>query len=261
MSDFAKEKVAFAVALLAVLFTITPVVDSVGEAGLNLFAITLRIRHVYYFLSILLALSVYSYAIQFVTERRLRLARVAGDIFYAMAIVAPALYVALFLVVPLANRVGAFLRSPEAAKATEVVLSMVAGSLSTLGIFLARRALTTKEEQSTAAQLERQEILFLREAEELFQGGHYDMAVIESFKAVETAASRIASGQRPVAPRHWTDFAKNALRSEDLIAAFERLKRVRNLAAHGTEPTTKNAAREALAIADKIVASLRPDTA
>lgn len=256
MSDFTKEKIAFAVALLATIFTITPVLDALGSAGFQLFGFALQVKHLFYLISASLGLSVYCYGIQFITERPLKVTRIVGDTFYALAIVAPVLYLLLFGGVRLASAIGAVLNSGAARVLSEVFTSFLAGVVTVLLDRFLRLALKRKEQQSAVAGLQEQGVARLRRAEELDAAGHHDLAVVEGFRALESAARREAIGQERPLPRQWLDELRARLPTEDLRAAFERLRRARNTAVHAVEPVSAEQAREGLATASKILAYL-----
>src|SRR2546430_2761952 len=112
MNEFTKNKIAFAVALLAALFTITPILSSIGSWGYTIFSITLQINHLYYFLATFLTVSVYVYGLQFLTERQLRPLQLAGDILYAIALVSAPLYACVYLLTLVADLVARLLQAP-----------------------------------------------------------------------------------------------------------------------------------------------------
>ena len=93
LNEFTKTKIAYAVALLAALFTLTPMFREFGFWGYEVFSLLLRVSHLYYFLSAVLTCAVYIYGLQFLTERPIKLLRVSGNVFYAIALVSPPLYV------------------------------------------------------------------------------------------------------------------------------------------------------------------------
>ncbi len=111
MSDFTKEKIAFAVGLLAVLFTVTPLLGEIGTVGFSLLGLKVTLRLLYYVLSATLALSVYCYGVQCAFEWPRKTLTVAGDALFAVAIAAPVAYVLLFAGTELAGLLGQLLNS------------------------------------------------------------------------------------------------------------------------------------------------------
>lgn len=197
MGEFTKEKIAFAIGLLAVLFTLTPVLDLYGTTGFDLLGVTLSIYRLYLFMSAVLGLAVYCYGIQFTTERTLRPAVVAGDVFYVVAIVTPGLFAALFVIAKAADAVAPIFRSPFFGTLLQNGLSVIAGVGAFVASYLFRKRLDTKQRRAEAAKRELLEVAALRRAEDLFKAGHFDLAVVEAFKALEVASRGIPTGDRP----------------------------------------------------------------
>src|SRR3972149_5133811 len=102
MNEFTKEKLAFVIGLSAILFTLT-------------------ISHLYYFIAAALLISVYFYGIRFITDRYIHITESIGDYLYIIVILAPPIYIALFLVVLLSNLLGMLFKSDIARSVFEIV--------------------------------------------------------------------------------------------------------------------------------------------
>jgi len=264
MGEFTKEKIAFAIGLLAVLFTLTPFLDQYGTTGFDLVGVTFSIYRLYLFMSAVLGLAVYSYGIQFTTERTLRPAVVAGDVFYVVAIVAPALFAALFVIAEAADAAAPIVRSPSFGTLLQNGLSAIAGAGASLAGYLFGKKLDTKEKRAEAAKRELLEVAALRRAEDLFKAGHFDLAVVEAFKALEVASRGIPAAHRPTGrrprTRDWFQIVSGFM-PEDLRPRLEQARRVRNMAAHSVEPVVESTARETLNTVNKVLAILAGDRA
>ena len=261
MSDFVKQKIAFAVGLLAVLFTITPLLQPFGSIGYPVFGLDLTLLRLYYFLSILLTLAVYAYSVQFLTERNLRYPAVVGNVLYAVAIVTPAAYVLLFGVLTAVNSAGSLLRYPYLQTFVEHLLSGFAGAVLVRFVFLLQRVIGRKEKSAVAEQLEREEMQFLHRAEQLSGAGHFDLAAVEAWKALEVAARRTFLRRNlPVSPRGnlVRDIEKHRLLPGELISELNRVRQVRNLAAHAVEPISKEQAEGVITATARLLAALAP---
>ena len=256
MTDFAKEKIAFAIALLAVLFTLTPLLDTYGTVGFAILGTRLEIRHLYLVLSVTLGLAVYCYGIQFVASRLMRVASIAGDVFHAIAIVVPALYVSLYLAATLVTAVAPILRSPFVQSVVKVVVSAILGAVSVGYWNRARRILDVRQKQAEETRRADLEVDSLRMAEELFKNGHYDLATIEAFRALEIAARGSANKVDRTLRRENRDWFQVLVASlpEQLRPSLERARTVRNSAAHGVELVSEEAAREAINVIGKSLA-------
>lgn len=261
MTDFTKEKIAFAVALLAVLFTLTPIIEPSKSAGFSVFGIFLSIWHVFYFLSAALGMSVYCYGLHFLVERQKRTFTFLGDVLYAIAVVAPVAYLFLYFGVLVSKAASYILRLPAAKEFLSSGIGVIVGVLSSFLVRFVRESLARKERNAVATQLELEERTLLRRAEELLRLKHYDLVVVESYKAVEVAI-RKALLRRGMETRIrpgmlWVDeLQKSQLIDPKLLPALDSFRRFRNLAAHHIEPVSEQIAVESLATANKIIAGL-----
>jgi hypothetical protein len=261
LSTFLKEKIAFAVALLAALFTLTPILPDIGSTGFTLLGFTITVRLLYYVLSALLALAVYCYGVQFAFERPRRVLTVTGDVLYAVALVTPVAFLFLFAGTELAAGFGKILRSQTATALTSAVAGALSAWFSTYLVFRTRRALAAKQRELEQRTFANQSILQLRRAEQLEHSGHYDLAIVEAFRAVESAARQSAVVRGQPFPSRWFDAIAPQLPTKDLQQDFEHFRRLRNMAAHAVEPVTADQARKALQVAARLLSFLSGEAA
>ncbi len=256
MNDFTKHKIAFAVALLAVLFAVTPLLNAIGSVGFNLFGVAVTFRLLYYVLSALLALSVYCYGVQFAFERPRRFLTATGDVLYAAAVVAPVAFALLFAGAELATLLGNLLRSQVATAIVSGITGAVSGVISTYLAVRTQRGLAAKERDVEVKAFEQESVVQLRRAEELFKAGHHDLAVVEAFRAVELSVRRSAALRGlPFIPQ-WTVKGIGRELPEELRQDLEYLRQLRNTAAHAAAPVTAEQARKGLAIAGRLLSAL-----
>ena len=145
MTEFTKTKMHFALALIGALFALHPFLEKLEEqqqlAGLPLpyplEAYQVRVFHAYAFVTAMLALSVYFYAMVLLSERSSSWSERAGNFSYAVAIMLVPLYGGLYLLHLAARELGLedrFARSaPWAAIGAGVLLFLV------LTVWLRRR--------------------------------------------------------------------------------------------------------------------------
>jgi HEPN domain-containing protein len=204
-------------------------------------------------------LSTYAYATQFLTERDLHYPAIIGNFLYAVAVVSPGLYIALFAFTSLIGILGPVLKSSTAQHVLIAGVSAILGALATKMAVHLERALGRKEKKAATEQLEREEMQFLQRAEILLDAGYYDLAVVEAWKAVEVAARRtlldrdIPSSPRPVLYR---EIEKHQLLPNDLLVALRQIREARNNAAHARGPISKDKAQTVLASTTRILAAL-----
>lgn len=106
--------------------------EVVGESGFLLVgSFVFKWKYLYYFLSACLALSVYFYGLQFLSERPIPAITFLGDGLYALVIVAPVLCFVMFVAVMVIEVTGTLTRSMFAMEFLSV-LSAIVGIASSL---------------------------------------------------------------------------------------------------------------------------------
>lgn len=257
MNEFAKHKIAFSVAFLAVLFSISPLLKEIGHFGYSVFGVLITINHLYYCVSIIFALSVYAYGIQFLSEKGIRAASTTGNAFYALAMTTPWLYGALFLVV-LAVDTFENQITPLILNVIVGVLGAFIGAIGVRLVYIIQAKLADKEQEATNESLSKEESLYISRALELLTAKHYDLAVIEAFKAIEASAKKALFDKGiNFQPTKWVKviFQEKLLPTE-LSRALDIIWQARNKAAHGMESVSPEQANELVSSASRIVAVL-----
>jgi hypothetical protein len=182
-----------------------------------------------------------------------------GNYAYGLVIIVLPLYGGLYLASVLADE----LKETDWAWALRVAPVLPLG----LGIvwFLAsqvfalrlRKRLGDQDRTAKVGQLAEQEIVSLRRAQELFNDHHYDLSVIEAWKAIEARLRRVLLLRRiTVADENPQTLLKIATRTglvrEPALGLIQVLRRLRNVAI-STEPLTREAADKALTAARDIL--------
>ena len=263
MNDFTKNKIAFAVALLAALFTITPILSDIGAWGYEVFSLTLRVKHLYYFLSAILTLAVYIYGLQFLIERQFKQLRVTGDIFYAIALVSPPLYVSLYLITLFTGLLAKLFQAPGAADILKNFIAVLIGMFATE---LGRRIVklfSKKDRQERVENIQKEEVSILARAKQLFNDGYYDVTIVECFKVIElTVRKSLVARDIPVYGKTFRDLIEKArhqeLLSPENFEKIDQLRRLRNSISHSPQNTsiTREQAEDTLATTDRILAAI-----
>jgi hypothetical protein len=263
MTEFAKAKIGFAVAFLAVLFTITPLISAFGDRGTTVFGLTVTVQHLYYFMAAALAVGVHSYGLQFVTERKFRALDVVGDACYAVGMLAPAAFLAVVLLVAAVSGIASVLPkvAPIASTIGSIASALVGLAAGIASSWLAR-GFRRLEQRSEARQLDSDAASFLARASELRRAGMPDLSLVEAYKALEVAVRRALVGKplrgtRPDRPADTIRAASDlGLITDAQRPHLDRLRRWRNMAAHGLEPASDQQAAEALELVRQVVARL-----
>lgn len=257
MNDFAKTKIAFAVALLAALYTINPLILKIGGVGAQILEINISIKFIYYLMLGCLGISVYFYSIQFISEKKIKYVQEAGDILYGVALSLPPAFLSLVIAIKGIDLIG----KEELTKIVSPLLGLIAGILSTVLSAKFKGKITTMRRVSDAKGEEELEHEYLSRAKQLFDDGYFDLAILETFKAIESALKRnlLFHGVEVEPGRFLTNFRKakqlEVLSSTDL-KAIDQLRQIRNKVAHKETEIDESEARTLLREGEKILISL-----
>jgi MFS family permease len=268
MTEFTKTKMHFALALLGTLFAVHTFFEKnqFEEAGFNYeywpnHVLELKVFYVLALLGGLLALTVYCYAVALVSERSSWMERI-GNYAYGLAIIVAPLYGGLYL----SSKIAEGLERRDWAWAVRVtpVLPLILGVLwfvaSLVSAWLLRNRLGDQDRATKVGQLAEQEIVGLNRAQELFAGQHYDLSVIEAWKAIEARLRRVlllrrmgAADANPQALLRKAAYA--GLVHEPAQRLIAELSRQRNVAI-STEPVAREDAAKALQAARDILSTI-----
>jgi HEPN domain-containing protein len=282
MTDFTKTKLNFALALLGTLFILQPFVGQadnwkmeyrVPEQVLNAGVVqrfwpepppvlSVTAFHVMIAVAVLLALSVWCYAVALVSERSTGRSERLGNVTYALAVLAVPLFFVMYLAHWLFTWLGdAF---PGLGLQHLVYLPPVATVVLLLvwvaGAWRIRHRLGAQDRFARITQLAHQEMVCLNRAREMLQHDHYDLAVIQAWQAIEARLEQVLMKMR-LRPRHrnpekMIDMALHRrLLTPETKKALQQLREQWNVAV-STVPLTKQAAQSALNTARDILSTI-----
>jgi hypothetical protein len=245
MTEFTKLKISYALALLGTLFALHPFLDRFADRGFLYLGYDLKIFYAYSLTAALLSLCVYLYAVTLLNDRPHSWCERTGNSTYALAILVLPIYAGLFLSARLADQV-AVSHVAWAAPAVAVGLGVGWVALSQLVVWRIRHRLGEQDRASRIAQLAKQEVESLNQARELFDGAHYDLSVVEAWRALEARLRQVllsrhieARSGGPEAVIH-AAFRKGILR-EPTLGVVAELRRHWTVAV-STEPLSRDAA-------------------
>ena len=249
MTEFTKLKIGFALALLGTLFALHPLLDRAPDLGFFYLGYHLKVIHAYALTSGLLGLCVYLYAVTLLNDHPHSRFERAGNAIYGLAIMVLPIYGGLFLSATLADRVAV---SHVAWAAPAVAVGLGSGwvALSQVVAWRIRRRLGERDRASKMAQLAKQEAESLEQARELFESEHFDLCVVEAWRALESRL-RQALLSRRISTR--ADDPQSVIRvatrkgllREPTLGLVAELKRHWSVAV-STEPLPREAAVESL---------------
>ena len=259
MTEFTKMKISFALALLGTLFALHPFLDRFAERGFVYLGYDLKLFYAYSLTAGLLSLGVYLYAVTLLSNRPHSWCERTGNSAYALAILVLPVYAGLFLSAQLADWV-ALSHVAWAAPAVAVGLGIGWIALSQLVAWRIRRHLGEQDRVAKMAHLARQEVESLRRAKELFAGEHYDLSVIEAWRALEARLRQVLLG-RHIAARADDPHAalhiatRKGILREPALGVVAELRRHWAVAA-SAEPLTREAAVESLSAVRHVLSIL-----
>jgi HEPN domain-containing protein len=185
MAEFTKLKIGFALALLGTLFALHPLLDRTPDAGFFYLGYHLKVLHAYALTSGLLGMCVYLYAVTLLNDHPHSWCERAGNAIYGLAIMVLPIYGGLFLSAMLAERVAV---SHVAWAAPAVAVGLGSGwvILSQVVAWRIRRRLGERDRASKMEQLAKQEAASLDQARAMFESEHFDLCVVEAWRALES---------------------------------------------------------------------------
>jgi HEPN domain-containing protein len=264
MTDFTKTKISFALALLGTLFAVHPFVERYADREFQYLTYPVKLWYPFALTAGLLALTVYCYAIALVSERVHGVLERIGNYAYAIAVMIGPLFVGLYGASELAKL---FESSHLEWAAPGVALGVGIGwlVLSQVVAWLFRGRLSDEDIAAKVRQWADQEMAALNRAREMFDSQHYDLSVIEAWRAIEARLRRVllAKGIRSggETPQKMIDAAVRAkVVPEKSIDMLHTLRKQWNIAV-SFDPLSREAAEKALHAARDILSTISiPDS-
>jgi len=184
-TEFTKAKMHFTIGLLATLFALHPFFPQFDKFNFVYMGTTVPLSWAFMGIGVCLALAVYFYATDLMTEQSSVLSHHLGNWFYSMAIMIVPFYAGMYLTTLLEdyliqNNIFNFNLHTTAITIGILVVWICMWQIGTL---ILRRYLTRKDWTSRIEQLIDREMDALKRAKEL-QDDHADLAIIQYYKAV-----------------------------------------------------------------------------
>ena len=261
MTDFAKAKILFALALVAVLFAIHSAVREFGQAGFSFFGTVLEFRLIYFLMLGLLGCVIYFYAIDFISDNPLGLWHRVGNFFYALTLLFPPVFAIVALSIKVAEGVVWISSSSLAGEISKLALAVIALAVGLLVAKLASGHLNRRDREHVVDRLSYQSKAHLQRAEELMEDGHYDLVALEAFRCIERVLQRaLLNDNVHVASSRPNQLIPTASRAgiiqEELVGVFHELRIARNRAIHSCDLFSERDASWFLATTRRLIASV-----
>ncbi|HEY1380997.1 MAG TPA: hypothetical protein VGF55_29625 [Gemmataceae bacterium] len=259
MADFIKTKLQAALALLGMLFALKPFIDEVQNVGFYVLDVRVSLLHALAGMAGLLAVSVHCYALDMLRARPFSLVERLGNTAFALAVLTLPTFGLGWGLTELGRVLADRYALPQLAWATPAgAAGLVVAWL--LVALLIRRRLNRQDRNHRFDALTETESGALKRAEEMYCHAHYDLSVIEVWRALE------ARLRRALLTRHvrgqFDDWNKlrDAAHANGLLAkvpptALDDLRQHWRTAV-SVEPLPREAAAEALATAKTVLATI-----
>ena len=212
----------------------------------------------------LLGLSVYAYSLAMMSHRAHSRFEKAGNYAYALAVLVLPIFAGLYLSAKLADRVAV---SHVAWAAPAVAVSLGVGwlALSQLLAWHIRGRLGEGDRAAKLAQLARQERESLGRARDLFRDEHFDLCVVEAWRALESRLRQILLARRVGSTLDSTEAVlhvatRRGVLVEPVLGLVDEMRRHWTIAV-STEPLEREAAASSLSAAKHILAVLPAEAA
>lgn len=259
MADFIKTKLQAALALLGMLFALRPYISDIEGVGFVAFDVPVNLLHVLAGMAGLLAVSVHCFALDMLRARPFSLVERIGNLTFGLAVlVLPGFGLSWAL-----TELGRGLATQYALPELEWAPPAVAGGLVVLWVvlaFLIRVRLSRQDRKHQAEALHETESAALRRAKEMFDHNHYDLSVIEAWRALEARLRRSLMNRR--VHGHWETWSKlrDAAHAAGLLAKVP-LAAVDDLRGHwrtatSVEPITREAAADSMATVKSMLSTI-----
>jgi hypothetical protein len=259
MTEFTKTKMHFALALLGTLFAVHPFVEKLEHLSFDYLSWRLEVFHAYGLTAGLLAVAIYCYAAALVSEKPASKIERMGNYCYAISILIFPLYGGLFLAHLLErwldeSRLLAGWLEPSQLQWAGPIAAAALGCIWLVAwqvlAWHLRGRLSDQDRFAKVDQLADEEMAALNRATEMLAGHHYDLSVIEGWKALEARLRRslIIRGQAPrwdSAEALIATASKTGLLREPSLARVQDVRRQWSIAI-GPEPLGQEAAEKAL---------------
>lgn len=262
MIGFDKAKVGFVLALLACMFAIHPVVDKFKAWGFDIFGFSLTIDMLYILFVLLLAFATYLYAVCFITQKPYTTILWLGNTFYAIALIVPPTYLVLFICTEAAEFTASWINQEPVKIVLQCVLGAFASMCSALMVYGLHQLLSARDMNIAISQLEKEEESHILRAAEMQDVGHLYIVVLESFRAIQAALSKLLLNSS-VCVHGWIPSAmasaavKAGIISEEVFEMINKVLVARNRSVHeAQEWLTQDTAKEVLDITRRVLAEL-----
>jgi hypothetical protein len=196
MNEQTQIKIGFAVAFLAVLFTISPVINELNYLSFTFWRFTITVKFAYYLICCTLATAVYLQGLLFVSSSLKWLFQLLSDYLYALSLFIPVIYLMLYVINKYATLLIKYEVFPNSNTKGEpfefyLILSMVVLPIWFYMAFSVLKGFSRRIAIVKLKEFENGEYKVLENAKQLFDQSFFDLSIIECYKSVQIAYGRL----------------------------------------------------------------------
>jgi len=260
VDDFTKTKIGFTIALLVAAFAFKPLVDAYGDNGFLFFDYMISIKLAFFTAVGFLGIAVYCISLQFIFTKKIAVFDRTSNITYALSLTTPIVFAVFWLLIIVVGWFAKILTDiPE--QLWLILAAAISGALMTQISNSIIKVLKQKDTESKREENRKQEFELLSRSDSLIEEGHYDLALLESWKIMELTLRQaviLASGESKMFTthaviRHAQEL--NLLSDSDLYQIHE-IRTLRNNATHLDSEINKEQAIRAVAVAKRLIKTL-----
>jgi len=199
MNEFDTAKVGFVLALLGAIFAINPLIENITDLGFQLFGIGVTIGAAYAVMASFLCIATYAFAIDYLTSKPSRIARRAGNGAYVIALLVPPLFIVGWGITLFATWLINTIDIEEIAVFISGISNLITAIIGAITGFLITSLISNRDKRIQSTALEAEEAKRITRANEMLSAKHYDLAVIEAARSLESSLQRalVAKGKPP----------------------------------------------------------------
>ncbi|NQY07445.1 MAG: HEPN domain-containing protein [Flavobacteriaceae bacterium] len=249
------------IGLLAIVFTVKPIVDSNAQLGFLLGSWNITVQTCYLFTLGFMCLAVYFSSCQFLTEKKFKFLEKLTNVIYGVSLSLPPLFVLTWGLAELQEFIIATWDLEELRKYATTGLSLLSATLSVISVFITTKSFERKAESARKLDESKENIEHLKQAQILLSLNMYDLVIIETAKVVESSIkSLLLKYGIYVQPLSFLQLLKeartNQLLESDDIDLLNELRVKRNKSAHEQNKASKQDAERVLEIASGLYVKL-----
>jgi HEPN domain-containing protein len=259
MTDFTKLKMAFSVGLLAVLFMLKPLFDRVAKFSYPFLGVDLTLTALYYVFAVFLGLAAYFFALELLSGKTTSpFAQRAGNTMYALAILAPPAYSAIFVIAYLGNSLSKWSEGAVSANTINAVGTGLLVLATVAALLYLRRAIGERDRSFSVRKLGDEETAQLTKTNGLLEAGLYDMVVVQAGQTIETSLRRLLLAKGVYSGRSGMKELVERAEAHGLLGAAEKqdihdVRVLRNQVAHEAKHINRATAEQVVDAARRVV--------